>query len=107
MYPDWSKGVAKIGELNVLREEELLEPGEGGCVLTRRHVEEDHVARLEHVQVGEHPALGSQPRGVTPRPRLKGFDVVRQQPLQICGPISTTDPNRSAGAGFAENCAVI
>ncbi len=96
MQPDGPQAAGQIRELDVLTEEELIEPLQGWLELVRGHVEQDHVARLEHVQVGEHAPLRRQPRGVAAGSGGQRLDVVGQQALQVRCAVLAGDGNLCA-----------
>ena len=76
-------GRAHVPELDVLAEDELIQPGEY-CVLRRqRQCQQDDVAELVHPEIGDHSTLSGQIRAVATLPGLSRDDVVGQQTLQI------------------------
>ena len=80
-------------DLNVLGEDELLEPLARRVRRLSRNVEQDHAPRLEHVHVGQHAALRREPRGIATGAGRERRNVVGQQALQIRRAVGTRHGN--------------
>ena len=70
-------------ETHVFGEDELVQPRERAAARLSRDVQQDHPARLEHVHVGQHPALRRQPGRIAAGAGRQRLDVVGEQSLQI------------------------
>ena len=83
MTADWANVPGDVAELDVLREDELIELGEHRRRDVAGHRQQDHIAELVDEQIRDHPALRREIGGVASPAGLERDDVVREQALQI------------------------
>ncbi len=87
---------AHVRDLDILAEHELLEmPADARCQLPFE-IDQDGLARLDDVHVGDHAALSGQKAGVTARTGRQRDDVVGQQALQVVAAVFPGEPNAPA-----------
>ena len=87
MQPHGAEAAGHAGELDVLTEEELIETLKRRLELIGWNVQQHHVARLEHLQVGEHPPLRGEPRRVAAGPRRERLHVGGEESLEKGGAV--------------------
>jgi hypothetical protein len=99
--------------LHVLAEVKLLQTTGDLLHVCRRDVEQDEVARLEQVQVAQHPSLRRQPGGVTAAAGRERRGVVGEKTVQESGAIATRDGNLRArrnganGSACMNGCVIV
>jgi pimeloyl-ACP methyl ester carboxylesterase len=106
VQPHAAQARGQRADADIFSEDELLEALKRRLEGLRRHVKQDHAARLEHVHVGEHAALRRQPGGITSRARCEPLDVVGQQALKVGSAVLPGDGNLQP-QGSGPNCRLL
>jgi hypothetical protein len=94
--------ITHVAQLNIFAEDQPVEIPEEQVLDLAVHVEQCHVAQLEHLHVGDHPALRGQERGVTPGSRGEQGDVVRKERVKKRLAVRAAHDNPAARAPVAD-----